>query len=115
MSPDAAKYLWDAQQAAERALRFVQGKTFDDYLADELLRSAVERQLEIVGEALSQLRKVDPATASTIPDLPQAVALRNVLIHAYATVNDRLVWGVVEQHLRPLLDRLMVLLPTSDA
>lgn len=115
MSPDAAKYLWDAQQAAAKALRFVQGKGFDDYLADELLRSAVERQLEIVGEALSQLRKADPATASTIPDLPQAVALRNVLIHAYATVNDRLVWGVVEQHLRPLLDRLMVLLPTTGA
>ena len=72
MSPDAAKYLWDAQQAAAKALRFVQGKGFDDYLADELLRSAVERQLEIVGEALSQLRKADPATASTIPDLPVA-------------------------------------------
>nr|WP_316642113.1 DUF86 domain-containing protein [uncultured Roseateles sp.] len=114
MSPDAAKHLWDAQQAAAKALRFVQGKGFDDYLADELLRSAVERQLEIVGEALSQLRKVDPTTASTIPDLPQAVALRNVLIHAYATVNDRLVWGVVEQHLRPLLDCLMVLLPAPE-
>lgn len=113
MSPDTAKYLWDAQQAAERALRFVRGKTFDDYLSNELLRSAVERQLEIVGEALSQLRKADPTTASTIPDLPQAVALRNVLIHAYATVNDRLVWGVVEQHLQPLLNRVSALLPDA--
>jgi uncharacterized protein with HEPN domain len=67
-----------------------------------LLRSAVERQLEIVGEALNQLRKVDPKTAADIPDLPRAVALRNVLIHAYATVNDRLVWDVVEQHLTAL-------------
>ena len=82
MAPDSAKYLWDALQAAERAGRFVQGKTFADYLQDELLRSAVERQVEIVGEALGQLRKVDPTTAATIADLPQAVGLRNVLVHA---------------------------------
>ncbi|WIT13325.1 DUF86 domain-containing protein [Paucibacter sediminis] len=110
MAPDSAKYLWDALQAAERAGRFVQGKTFADYLQDEMLRSAVERQLEIVGEALGQLRKGDPATAATIPDLPQAVALRNVLVHAYATANDKLVWGVVEQHLTPLCERLRMLL-----
>jgi uncharacterized protein with HEPN domain len=114
MSPDSAKLLWDAQQAATKAQRFVHGRSFDQYLSDELLRSAVERQLEVVGEALNQLRKVDPATAAQIPDLPQAVALRNVLIHAYATVNDRLVWGVVEQHLRPLLGAINALLPGDD-
>lgn len=75
MSPDAAKYLWDAEQAAARIVRFVAGRSFDDYLEDELLRSAVERQLEIVGEALNQLRKSAPDTAARIPDLPQAVAL----------------------------------------
>ncbi|MEJ6001321.1 HepT-like ribonuclease domain-containing protein [Paucibacter soli] len=114
MAPDPAKYLWDALQAAERAGRFVQSKTFADYLQDEMLRSAVERQLEIVGEALGQLRKADPATAATIPDLPQAVALRNVLVHAYATVNDKLVWGVVEQHLAPLCERMRMLLNSVE-
>ncbi|MFN3811841.1 MAG: DUF86 domain-containing protein [Roseateles asaccharophilus] len=114
MAPDSAKFLWDALQAAERAGRFVQGKTFADYLQDELLRSAVERQVEVVGEALGQLRKVDPTTAATIADLPQAVGLRNVLVHAYATVNDKLVWGVVEQHLAPLCERLKALLDTAS-
>jgi uncharacterized protein with HEPN domain len=114
MAPESAKYLWDAKQAVEKALRFVATKSFDDYLLDELLRSGVERQLEIVGEALGQLRKVDPLTASTIADLPQAVALRNVLIHAYASVNDRLVWGVVERNLHPLLIRLRLLLPQEE-
>jgi len=47
-----------------------------------MLRSAVERQFEIVGEALNQLRQTDKATAAHIPDLPKAVGLRNVLIHA---------------------------------
>lgn len=56
------------------------------------------------------MRKTAPATSATIPDLPQAVALRNVLVHAYATVNDKLVWGVVEQHLASLCERLRMLL-----
>lgn len=110
MSPEAAKYLWDAEQAAARIERFAAGRSFDEYLGDELLRSAVERQLEIVGEALNQLRKSAPGAAAQIPDLPRAVALRNVLIHAYATVDDRLVWGVVEQHLPALHEAIRTLL-----
>lgn len=111
MSPDAPKLIWDAREAGAKARRFVQGKSFEDYMADELLRSAVERQLEIVGEALGQLRKADPGTAALVPHLAQAVALRNVLIHGYATVDDRLVWGVADAHLPPLLDGLAALLP----
>ncbi len=49
MRPEARKYLWDALQACERVERFMHGKTFNDYKADELLRAAVERQFEIVG------------------------------------------------------------------
>ena len=66
MHPDARKLLWDAREAVERALRFTAGKSFAHYEADELLRSAVERQLEIVGEALGKLRQVDPGTARSI-------------------------------------------------
>ena len=110
MPRDPRKCLWDAQQAAERVARFVAGKTFDDYLADEQLRSAVERQFEIIGEALSQLARLDPVLAASVPDLPRIVAFRNVLIHGYATVDDRLVWGVVEGSLAGLRSRLSELL-----
>lgn len=54
MHADARKLLWDAQQAVERIARFTAGKTFGDYSTDEYLRSAVERQFEIVGEAVNQ-------------------------------------------------------------
>ena len=64
MHADARNLLWDARQAAERVVRFTHGKTFADYQADELLRSAVERQLEIVGEALNQLSRVDSASGT---------------------------------------------------
>ncbi|CUA93990.1 HepT-like ribonuclease domain-containing protein [Thiomonas bhubaneswarensis] len=110
MHADSRKLLWDAQQAAERIARFTVGKGFADYEADEFLRSAVERQFEIIGEALNHLARVDPQLAGRIVELPRIVAFRNVLIHGYATVDNRLVWGVVETSLGPLRDTLANLL-----
>jgi uncharacterized protein with HEPN domain len=71
-----------------------------------LLRSAVERQFEIVGEALNRLSKEDPTAAERIPDLPHIVAFRNILIHGYAMVDDRIVWEVVTTQLDHLGDTL---------
>lgn len=110
MHPDSGKLLWDAQQAAERVARFAAGKSFAEYSADDYLRSAVERQFEIIGEALNQLSRLDAATAATIEQLPRIVAFRNVLIHGYASVDNRIVWGVIEgslDSLRAALDRLL--------
>ena len=112
MHADARKLLWDAAQAAGRINRFTAGKTFTDYQADEYFRSAVERQFEIIGEALSQLQRIDPATAARIPELPRIVAFRNVLIHGYASVDNRLVWGVVEANLSELTAAVGELLAT---
>lgn len=78
MSTDAMKYLWDVREAAARISRFTFGRSFDDYLQDEMLRAAVERQFEIIGEALSQLSKREPESAERIPDLARIVAFRNV-------------------------------------
>ncbi len=76
-----------------------------------MLSSAVERQLEIVGEALSALRRFDPALAGKIPGLPQAVGCRNVLIHGYASVDHQIVWEVVQLHLPKLEAHLREKLP----
>lgn len=110
MHADARKLLWDAMQAADRVVRFTRGKTFDDYLADELLRSGVERQLAIVGEALARLRRIDPATAGAIAELPRVVGFRNVLVHAYTSVDSRIVWGIIEADLDTLRASLDALL-----
>ena len=110
MAGDAGKYLWDAKAAADRIARFTAGKSFDDYRSDEMLRAAVERQFEIIGEALSALRRVAPEMVAAIPDAARVIAFRNVLIHQYAAVDDRLVWGVVEgrvSDLRSMLERLL--------
>lgn len=105
---DTAAFLWDVRRACELISEFVRGKSFDDYTDDVLLRSAVERQFQIVGEALNRLSRVDPDLASRIPDLARIVAFRNILVHGYATVNHAVVWRaatvqVVE--LRAVVDR----------
>jgi uncharacterized protein with HEPN domain len=78
-----------------------------------MLRSAVERQFEIVGEALNQLSKTDPATARKVPDLRRIVAFRNILVHGYATVDDALVWQLLNDKLPELVRVLRELMSTD--
>ncbi|HUG76634.1 MAG TPA: HepT-like ribonuclease domain-containing protein [Burkholderiales bacterium] len=102
MRLEARKYLRDIQVAAERIERFTRGKQFEQYLADEMLRSAVERQFSIIGEALVRLDKDSPDVAAAIPNRSKIIAFRNILIHGYAAVDDRIVWGVIENYLAAL-------------
>jgi uncharacterized protein with HEPN domain len=69
-----------------------------------MLRAAVEREFEIIGEALAQLARIDPTLAGSISQHRSIIDFRNVLIHGYADVDDRLVWDVVETRL-PVLRR----------
>lgn len=95
-------------------MRFIGACQYEDYLADEMMRAAVERQFEIIGEALAGVRRIDPETAASIPDLSRIVAFRNILIHGYATVDDRLVWGIVEGKLLGLREAIRRLLEDSE-
>ena len=71
-------------------------KDFAAYQNDEPMRSAVERQFDIPGEALKPLSCLNPAMAARIPELQRIVAFSNILIHGHASVDDRPVWGVIE-------------------
>jgi uncharacterized protein with HEPN domain len=106
MPRDQRRYLWDARDAADAIASFTRGKSFADFAADRLLRSAVERQFEIIGEALNQLAKSHPDTAAKIPELARIVAFRNILVHGYAVVNHETVWRVVAENL-PELQRVL--------
>ena len=102
MKPEAHKYLYDIRRAAELLTEFTAGKTLADYQRDAMLRAAVERQFEVIGEATARLAKVDQGLAARIGDYRRIVAFRNILIHGYAEVDDRLVWDVVEAKLPKL-------------
>ena len=77
-------------------------KTFADFDGDLMLRSAVERQFEILGEALNRLDHLDATLAARIPDLRQIVAFRNILIHGYAVIDRARVWRAAQDDLPPL-------------
>ena len=113
MQPDSRALLWDAHRAAELIGSFVDAKEWSDYADDVMLRSAVERQFEIVGEALNRLGRADPETAAEIDDLPRIVAFGNVLIHGYATIDDAIVWQAATDRLAVLIEVLAGLLEDS--
>ena len=104
MRLETKKYLYDMQQATDLLGTFMAGKNVGDYEKDPMLRAAVEREFQIVGEALARLAKDDPDVASQITEFRRIVAFRNILIHGYAEVDHRLVWDVVENKL-PALGR----------
>jgi len=110
MEVEVKKYLYDIQQAAQRVTKFTAGKTFDDYEQDAMLRAAVERQFEIIGEALAQLAKLDQTIAAQISEHSRVIAFRNLLIHGYADVDDQLVWDIVQTKLPVLSSEVEALL-----
>jgi uncharacterized protein with HEPN domain len=90
----------------------VQGKTIQDFKSDLMLRSAVERQLSIIGEAINRLRKENPGQASQISEFEKIVAFRNLLIHAYDQVDHAITWEIVQEKLPILADEVAALLKT---
>jgi uncharacterized protein with HEPN domain len=114
MRRDARCYLWDALKAAEAVQSFLRGRTYEAFVEDDLLRSAVERQLEIIGEALSQLAKVDPQIADNVAELRRIIAFRNILVHGYAAINYDTVWRLIQDKLPELQSNLTMLLRAAD-
>ncbi len=111
---DPEKFIYDALEAARLVEKFTQGKNFPDYVEDDLLRSGVERQLIIIGEALNRLSQLAPDIASGISNFRQIVGFRNIVVHGYDLVEDETVWGIIKSHLPPLHDELETLLKKLD-
>jgi len=102
--------LWDMLQAAERVQDFLKNKTFDDFMTDDMLRAAVERNLGIIGEAA---RRISEEFKQEHPEIPwrKIIAQRNVLIHEYNDIDYKEIWQVVSFHLPSLIDQIRPLIP----
>jgi uncharacterized protein with HEPN domain len=103
-------YLELALLALRKVPPYVGTRTLQAYLVDDFCQSAVERQLEIAGDALGQLRKLDPTLFQRIPEGPKVVAFRNVLAHGYASLNHDEVYKVATVDAPALLRSLEDLL-----
>ena len=107
------KLLLDVCEAGESILENTTGKSLAEYSRSRLLRRAVEREFEIIGEALKRLAEVDPVTAASVSQLRRIIDFRNRIIHGYDTVDDTVVWGVAEQSV-PTLIREVTVLPEME-
>jgi len=102
MERDPRAYLWDVQKASEDIRSFIDGLDYGAYGASKLVRAAVERQFEIIGEALTQLSRHAPDIAARLPDFRKAIAFRNTLIHGYHRIDHAEVWEIARTSLPAL-------------
>ncbi|HEY2081539.1 MAG TPA: HepT-like ribonuclease domain-containing protein [Verrucomicrobiae bacterium] len=110
MELEAKKLLLDVSTSCEAIQEFTTGKSFSDYEQSRLLRSATEREFEVIGEALARLRKLNPNVAGQITSLDAIIAFRNRIIHGYDSVDDVIVWNTIQTHVPVLLTEAKVLL-----
>ncbi len=110
MPPRSNKYLRDILDAALLIRRFTEGMTLADYESDIFVRSAVERQLTILCEAMAQLFASDETLAEQISDHESIVGMRIVLVHRYGDLDNRRVWSTVTLSLPVLIQEVSSLL-----
>jgi uncharacterized protein with HEPN domain len=103
------QYLSDIDEAMTAARSFAEGRDLDDFREDRQLRYAIERALEIIGEATSNLsdeiKKRDPSLPWS-----EMRGLRNIVAHAYHRVDPARVWQVVISDLPEAHERIQTLL-----
>jgi uncharacterized protein with HEPN domain len=110
MERQRAKRLREALAAASLIHTMIQHQTLDGYLADEWFRAAVERKLEIIGEALNSVRRMDPEVDQRLPTIHEWPALRNVLSHVYFQIDHVVIWETATREVPELIAMLNTLL-----
>lgn len=110
MSPDSPKLLEDIRDAGSFVLKITKSLNESSYPQNRLVRQAVERNFEIIGEALNRLSKVDETTVLQLGDIRRIIGFRNILAHAYDDVDHDVVWAIIQYHLPDLVDKVTKLL-----
>ena len=108
MKPEVKKYLFDIQTSIESIEEFVgEERSFSEYQKNKLLKRAVEREIEIIGEAVNRILKTAPGIH--IENARRIVDTRNWVIHGYDNVDDIIIWGIVIKHLPKLKKEIIEL------
>ena len=106
-------YIWDMHEAASQVWGFSEGKSLTDYQTNKMLRLAIERLLEIIGQAA---KEVSEDFRKQNPGLPWAriIGLRNVLAHEYGEVKDEKIYLVASRDILPLIEQLKFILKENS-
>ncbi len=98
MNDEVKKYLVDIDESVKSIEQFIgSNKHFAQYIENKMLKRAVEREMEIIGEAIGRIIKINPEI--TITSSRKIIDLRNKVIHAYDAVDDTIIWGIIIKHL----------------
>lgn len=99
MQRDPRKYLHDMLDSCQFLLEFVGTRKREDLHTDRAFRSAVERELQIIGEALIALAKASPKLAEQISEHARIIRFRYILVHGYDKVDYDILWSVLDDKL----------------
>ena len=110
MKLESKKYLSDVEYSIGLIEEFLVDFTFTEYQKDLKTKSAVERQLGIIGEAVNNYKKIENTELTQSREI---IAFRNRLIHAYNSMEDEIVWAIIIRHLPLLKEEIIDLLKTD--
>lgn len=117
MDEKILKWLFDIHFAGLEIEDFLNQHKIEsaiDYSQNMLLKKAIERNLEIIGEAINRIVKKDETFYNIIPESRSIIGLRNVIIHAYDGISDEMIWSVVTYHLPILMKQVSVIITNHD-
>ena len=116
MSPDhdPEMYLRDINEAAKAIADYTADATFEDYERTRLLRSAVEREFTIIGEAVRRLARHSTETVESISDYREIIGFRIVLTHDYRSIENVDVWNTIQTDIPQLIRQTRALLDAFD-
>jgi uncharacterized protein with HEPN domain len=113
MKREIKKYLYDINVAIDSIYEYLGDKRdFTAYQKNKQQRRAVEREIEIIGEATQRILKLDAGII--ISSARQIVDTRNWVIHGYDKVDDVVIWGIISNHLPILKEEVLKMLSESD-
>jgi len=110
MKDETRKNLIDILQAAEEIQNFVSGMDFTEYQNNPVTKRAVERDFEIIGEALNRIKNIDNELLEKISEHYRIIGFRNILIHGYDIIDEAIVWKAVTNHLPILVGEIKEIL-----
>ncbi len=109
MDNQIKKFLFDISEAINSIESYLEGnRDFNIYLRNKMLRRAVEREFEIIGEAMHRIHKMDPEV--NISSKEHIIGMRNRVIHGYDKIDNEIVWGTIIRHLPKLKEEISILL-----
>jgi len=115
MTPEIAKRLLDARNAAVELEEFIEGHTAESFDDNRGLQLIVHKLLEIIGEALNGARRSEPSVAQQIPNLQRYISLRNQITHGYDSVDYSILWVVARSRIPDLIVILDELLNAAES